>query len=196
MEEVKKKKTYRNFKRSEDAIIRAYVELINSGKKITVTDIVSRADLNRSTFYAHFKTVDEVGEKIQSDIINELLGSFNEHDYRNLLDNPHSAMMHVAEFLKRDEKMYKTLLNTNKSNQFLRKMRDIIIDQFMSDRVVLPNIKDKDGLETNLRMFIGGYVSVIQDWALGDISISLDKCSKIMGDSIKLFVEKNMSENK
>ena len=89
--------------------------------------------------------------------------------------------------------MYTTILNTTKSNPFLSKMRDIIIDQFMSDRVVLPNIKDKDGLETNLRMFIGGYVSVIQDWALGDISISLDKCSKIMGDSIKLFVEKNMS---
>ena len=55
--EKTKKKTYRNFKRSEKAIIRAYVELIqNKGdKRITVTDIVENADLNRSTFYSHFK---------------------------------------------------------------------------------------------------------------------------------------------
>ena len=55
MEEVKKKKTYRNFTRSEKAIVHAYVELMQKNKKITVTDIVNTADLNRSTFYAHFK---------------------------------------------------------------------------------------------------------------------------------------------
>ena len=50
MEEVKKKKTYRNFTRSEKAIVHAYVELMQKNKKITVTDIVNTADLNRSTF--------------------------------------------------------------------------------------------------------------------------------------------------
>ena len=49
MEEVKKKKTYRNFTRSEKAIVHAYVELMQKNKKITVTDIVNTADLNRST---------------------------------------------------------------------------------------------------------------------------------------------------
>ena len=41
MEEVKKKKTYRNFTRSEKAIVHAYVELMQKNKKITVTDIVN-----------------------------------------------------------------------------------------------------------------------------------------------------------
>ena len=77
MEEVKKKKTYRNFTRSEKAIVHAYVELMQKNKKITVTDIVNTADLNRSTFYAHFKTADDVREKIQTDVINELFGSIN-----------------------------------------------------------------------------------------------------------------------
>ena len=45
MEEVKKKKTYRNFTRSEKAIVHAYVELMQKNKKITVTDIVNTADL-------------------------------------------------------------------------------------------------------------------------------------------------------
>ena len=60
--EEKKKKTYRNFTRSEKAIIRAYVELMQKKvrSRITVTDIVNTADLNRSTFYAHFKSADDV----------------------------------------------------------------------------------------------------------------------------------------
>ncbi len=59
----KEKKTYRNFTRSEKAIVHAYVELMHKNKKITVTDIVNTADLNRSTFYAHFKTADDVRDK-------------------------------------------------------------------------------------------------------------------------------------
>ena len=50
---------------------------MQKNKKITVTDIVNTADLNRSTFYAHFKTADDVREKIQTDVINELFGSIN-----------------------------------------------------------------------------------------------------------------------
>ena len=56
----KERKTYRNFKRSEKAIIHSYVELMQKNKRITVTDIVESADLNRSTFYSHFKSADEV----------------------------------------------------------------------------------------------------------------------------------------
>ena len=40
MEEVKKKKTYRNFTRSEKAIVHAYVELMQKNKKITVIRLI------------------------------------------------------------------------------------------------------------------------------------------------------------
>ena len=40
--------------------------------KITITDIVNRADINRGTFYAHYKNTTEVLEKIQSDAVGEI----------------------------------------------------------------------------------------------------------------------------
>ena len=64
MEEVKKKENVQEFLHVlKKAIVHAYVELMQKNKKITVTDIVNTADLNRSTFYAHFKTADDVREK-------------------------------------------------------------------------------------------------------------------------------------
>ena len=194
--EEKKKKTYRNFTRSEKAIIRAYVELMQKKgrSRITVTDIVNTADLNRSTFYAHFKSADDVREKIQSDIINELTSSLNKRDFRNALSDPHPAMMHVIAFIRKDAEMYKMLLNTEGANKFLKKLRNIVIEKCLSDEVILPYIKDRDEFEMNLRMFIGGYVSVIEDWAAGNINMPVEKTAKIMSDSVKLCVHRYLSK--
>lgn len=190
MEEIKRK-TYRNFERSEKAIIRAYAELMekNGNKRITVTDIVEAADLNRSTFYSHFKSAEEVREKIHSDVINEIVGSIDKRKYRNSLENPYNAMNRVIEFIKGDEEMYKKMLNTEGADKFLKKLRDMVISQYLSDEVILPHITDKDEFETNLRLFIGGFVSVIEDWAAGDINMSLERCAHIMSDSIKTCIE-------
>ena len=194
--EEKKKKTYRNFTRSEKAIIRAYVELMQKkgDGRITVTDIVNTADLNRSTFYAHFKSSEDVREKIQSDIINELIGSLNKRDFRNALSDSYPAMMHVVEFIKKDEEMYKMLLNTENASKFLKKLRDIVIEKYLADEVMLPRIRDRDEFEMNLRMFIGGYVSVIEDWAAGNVNMPMEKAAKIMSDSVKLCVQRYSSK--
>ena len=176
MEEVKKKKTYRNFTRSEKAIVHAYVELMQKNKKITVTDIVNTADLNRSTFYAHFKTADDVREKIQTDVINELFGSINKKAIKSVIED--------------DEEMYKMLLNTDGADKFLKRLRDIVIEKCMRDASEASYISDKESFEMNLRLFIGGYVSVIEDWAAGSIGMSLKKCTEIMSESIKICIQK------
>ena len=53
------KKNYRNAVRSKKMIRQACLELLQEKpcEKITVTDIVARADLNRSTFYAHYPDI-------------------------------------------------------------------------------------------------------------------------------------------
>ncbi len=188
----KERKTYRNFKRSEKAIIHSYVGLMqkNGNKRITVTDIVESADLNRSTFYSHFKSAEEVREKIHSDIITEIVGSFDTDKRRHSLENPYNSMRHIIEFIKGDEELYKMLLNTDGADKFLKKLKDTVIDEYLSDEVILPHITDKDGFEMNLRLFIGGFVSVIEDWALGSIKMSLDDCAKIMSDSIDTCINR------
>ena len=53
------KKEYRSAIRSRRFIRQAFMELLREKRleKITVTDIVNRADINRSTFYAHYTDV-------------------------------------------------------------------------------------------------------------------------------------------
>ena len=56
------KAEYKNAVRSRKMIQRALVALLQEKEldKITVTDIVTRADINRGTFYAHYTDISMV----------------------------------------------------------------------------------------------------------------------------------------
>ena len=73
---------------------------------------------------------------------------------------------------------------------FLKRLRDIVIEKCMRDASEASYISDKESFEMNLRLFIGGYVSVIEDWAAGSIGMSLKKCTEIMSESIKICIQK------
>jgi AcrR family transcriptional regulator len=71
------KAEYKSAIRSRRLIRQAFIELMNEKEidNITVTDIVKRADINRGTFYAHYKYTRAVIEQIKNDTI-EKCGSF------------------------------------------------------------------------------------------------------------------------
>ena len=64
------KKPYRSALRSRHLIREAFLSLLpeKNPEKITVSDIVRRANINRSTFYAHYPDVQGIVEEIQSEI--------------------------------------------------------------------------------------------------------------------------------
>ncbi|HNB53818.1 MAG TPA: TetR/AcrR family transcriptional regulator, partial [Anaerolineales bacterium] len=68
------KAEYRSSIRSKRLIRQAFVELLKEKdlEKITVTNIITRANINRGTFYAHYQDVRAVIEQIENEIIDKM----------------------------------------------------------------------------------------------------------------------------
>ena len=76
------RKEYKNSIRSKEKIQDAVVDLLkeNKGmKNITISAIVEKANVNRGTFYNHYKSVDEVIEDVEA----KLIHSFDEVLFKN-----------------------------------------------------------------------------------------------------------------
>lgn len=78
------KKEYRNARRSRKLIQNAFMELLHEKpyEKITATDVINRADVNRSTFYAHYPDLRGLVEEIMSEIVDESAALIEELDQR------------------------------------------------------------------------------------------------------------------
>lgn len=78
------RKENRNARRSRRMIRQAFEALLQERgfHKITVTDIVERADLNRSTFYAHYPDIYGIVDEMQEEIIQHNMELFQQIQLR------------------------------------------------------------------------------------------------------------------
>lgn len=111
--------------KTRNLIKKTFAELINAKKqlnKITVTELVKKAGLTRSTFYTHYDNINEVAQDYQMQTI-ELLCSedlklYSKQDIKDYFNN-------ILKCLKDNEETYKLLLSADESVLFLETLKKI-----------------------------------------------------------------------
>ena len=99
--------------------------------KITIEDLLQESKISRSTFYAHFKTKDEVLMSITKMIFNHVFShSLKEeatHDFSkaSLFDYGH-LITHVLYHLHDDKQLIEAILSSESKDIFLRDLREEI----------------------------------------------------------------------
>lgn len=170
------KAEYKNAIRSKKLIQKAFVELIQEKDidKITVTDIVRRADINRGTFYAHYADTHAVVSQIENDVIAKMLTLIDERDEQEIVKNPLPVLLEVNHFLVDDIDFYRKLINSKYSSSFLEKLRQIFIQKMMANKMAASPVKNQKEFFITICFFAGGMVGLYQDWFAGRIDASLD----------------------
>lgn len=188
------KKRYRSALRSRRLIMEAYINLMQEkpAEKITVKDIVDRADLNRSTFYVHFKSVDDVQNAIYDNVSDKLITFLSETNCDCILKDPLPLLLRLAEFVESDLELYRRLVNIDRSGAFMERIQALVTDKMMTDVETLPYIKDHTSFLVNLRFFMGGYVALLKDWCAGRLEQPFSEISAQAARTIALCIEAYM----
>ena len=172
------KKEYRSAIRSRKLIRQAFTELLKekSLEKITVTDIVKKADINRSTFYAHYPDVMGVVEEIQEEVLSYTASFMEKVNFKDFFENPRPYLQEIVRLTEENNEFYRLIYNqSNIAIQKLDEMKEILIGRTLKTI----EIKDKEQrlleLEFSIRFFMGGVVDVYTQWLNGKIHCSLEE---------------------
>ena len=78
-EEKRTKAEYRSSIRSKQMIKEALLSLMieKPFDRISITDIVKKADINRGTFYAHYANTSDVLKSISMSVVDEIASAFS-----------------------------------------------------------------------------------------------------------------------
>ena len=91
MKEEKKEETIDRRIRKTRRLLRECLTALLKEKKvqgITVREIADMADINRGTFYLHYKDVFDLMEQIENELLKELEDMLNHHQAQDLLSRP------------------------------------------------------------------------------------------------------------
>ncbi len=157
--------------KTRNLIKKTFAELINEKKqldKVTVTELVKRAQLTRSTFYTHYDNIYEVAHDYQLQTI-ELLCSENlklhsKQDIINYFDN-------IIQCLKNNEKIYKLLLSADESLLFLEKLQKIASQKIYD---ALKDVYTDKYLDLNISFLMNGILMEILKYFRNESCYSLD----------------------
>lgn len=135
--------------------------------KISVRELCERADLNRSTFYAHYSEPKELLEEVEA----ELLDATREHLQKIGAENDIGAHRYLLSFLiyiKENDKPFRTLLIDAGDLEFRSKFMQQSIIQFVENL----NISFPKEQEQYIYSYIlNGSTGVIIQWMRSDYSI-------------------------
>ncbi len=173
------KAEYRNKIRSKKMIKEAFFELLKEKdyNKITVTDIVNKADLNRSTFYAHYLDVRAITEEFENEVIEKMMELLKKFEFKNFFNNPTPLLLEVSRFLESHENEYRTLLKINDAETFLKKLRDIFAEYMKSDSDIPNYLNDSKMINLRISYFSGGIINMYQDYFNGKLKCTLNDIS-------------------
>ena len=175
MEERRRKAEYRSSIRSKTLIRNALVSLMQEKpfEKITITDIVRRADINRGTFYAHFKDSREVLERIRSDALSEMKDAIYSIPSDIVIRDPKPLLEKISEFLSEDSTYYRMLLSTSGIQEFLNQIKRISLDYLLESEYAKHQL-DRRALASRLDFLISAIAGTYYDIVLGTIPETLE----------------------
>ena len=140
-----------------------------------MTDIVTRADLNRATFYAHYPDVRGVTEEIENEIIAKMLEVLEEFRYTSFFRKPAPLLLlKLSRYLEADADFYRTLVRANGSEIFMEKLKKVFTDHMINDSDIPDNMCHSKMVSLRICYFAGGIVNLYKQWFRGDLDCTLN----------------------
>ena len=184
---MEEKKLYRNALRSRKMIRQAFMELLQEKpyEKITATDIIRRADINRSTFYAHYPDARGIMDEIMGEITQMFQNTLDSIDFSVLFGDPMTVLTPVITFLQKNQALYEKLIRSGIVLEQLEHLKKVLIRQVL-DMPSLP-VADRTALGTviRVRVLLGGLIDTYRSWLEGEISCTLEEAAAEVSDIIR-----------
>ena len=183
------KAEYRSALRSRRLIRDAFLALMqeNGSAKMTVTEIVRRADINRATFYAHYSDVQGVISEIENEIIGKMFDVLREAPQGDFLSNPKPLLDSIRVYVEENIDHFRILVKANEALNFMEKMKIVFVEFMLTYEGVPESIRSDPRYPLRCMYFAGGILSIYQQWLLGNLDCGLDTVSDETGALIEYF---------
>lgn len=169
----------RRQQKTRAAIFSAFSTLLEEKNynKITVQEIIDKANVGRTTFYAHFETKDDLLKALCEELFSHILRSAADIVHTSgLYSNncaPESVFCHLLQHLRQNENNILGLLSCESSEVFLRYFKDSLnelvkkqfVDKYYGNNTKIP-------MDFLVNHISSSFVEMVMWWIKGQMKES------------------------
>ena len=190
---MKAKNLNKSSEKTRALIKTTFAEMLSEKRelnRISVTELVARANINRGTFYSHYDDIYSVAEDYENELIDRffddscLIGS---QDVETFIDS-------FFDYIKKNDENYKLLCRSNDFLFAAKKLTSIASNKFLeicyNDKKTVPN----ENIELDINVIIDGLLCEYVKYCRGFTANTPDKLYKYTKYWLKNFKERLYGE--
>ena len=184
------KRLYSNTKQTTTKIKLTLLDLLNTKElsQISITNLVKIAGVYRATFYLHYKSLSDVVEDIEKDVIACYTEIKTQMEDIDLYDNMDILIDKIGEYIRIDKKYLQMIISSNCFNRITLKLRECLYEWLIGNFEKFNHL-DKTCL-LDIGVFAGGLVFAYRDW-INDLNVELEQVQKYIKNFSNQILKKS-----
>ena len=163
-------------------------------KDITVKELCELTDLNRGTFYLHYKDIYDLSEQLESSLFISLQDVLDKHslDYENNLTNSQEPLLRdILQLIKDNADFCTMLLGDTGEITFINKLKKLVLDIVFKKCINIFDFNKEEHFTYSYNFMLYGCIGIIDSWLLNGLKESPEEIaqltSKMILDGINLL---------
>ena len=185
---MKVKNLNRSSQKTRNLIKTVFAEMLSEKKelgKISVSELVKRADINRGTFYSHYDDIYAVAE----DYENELIEHFFSNAELLASTDTEKSIDSMFMYIKQNDENYKMLCKSNDLLLMMQKLTRLATNKIMELIHTSKKFSDTAFIDIEVNIFIEGIMLEYVKYCRGTSENTLDDLYEYTKYWLKKFAE-------
>ncbi len=176
--------------RTKKAIKAALFKLLEekSLSVVTITELTQKANVNRRTFYTHYRNITDILNEIEEDLINaltQLLRKFDANDYKT---STYNLFMGLDELITVEFDFYFHLVRVDMRGTLMSRLKNVI--KSTTDRVLMQVCP---GFGTDVEIIssfiVGGFFNTYLNWHNREDRVPIEHAAELASSMVAFCVD-------
>lgn len=153
-------------------------------KDITVRELADLADVNRGTFYSHYKDLYDMRDQVEEELFQQLCGVLSTYDSQSLQEDLTPLLMAVFGFVLDNREIFVTILGQREEERFFIRLRSLIYDKYLREWNGIYDLGTASSTNYFLEFVVSGVVGLARAWARGGMVERPEEMAALVGQLI------------
>lgn len=151
----------RRIKKTKTAVMNAVFDLLmeKDSEKATVLEICQKADINKSTFYLHYKNAQDCFQQCVAALMEQLLSYCADLNYEQIQIDPTGYVQKLLNEVELSKPVLEKFKNSKFSGSMLKRIKTELVNSIAANNGFTPEANYQEYL--TITFFVGGFVDTI-----------------------------------
>ncbi|MEF2816597.1 MAG: TetR/AcrR family transcriptional regulator C-terminal domain-containing protein [Oscillospiraceae bacterium] len=155
-----------------------------SVKDISVRELAAIADINRGTFYIHYKDVYDLLASLEDELAEGLVVVCRRHNAKDSEGKTYPYLMELYQYIEQNADLCHVLLGKNGDIAFTDRICHILRDEFLYDFLAYYYPNDPAMLDYFCSFIVSGNMSLALTWIDGGMKQTAEEMAVLAGEII------------